>query len=154
MNLLLTRYSDNGNSTQGIMHIMEKSKIRFLNYTLEDEFREVKIMHETCIPTGLYEIKQRKVLSPKTKRYRAKFNWFDWHLELQNVEGFENIYIHLGNKETDTSGCILVSDTANNNTVNDAFNGSSTVAFERFYNMVKDELKEGSKVFIRIRTLD
>ena len=28
-------------------------------YTLEDEKREVKVMHETRIPEGLYEIKLR-----------------------------------------------------------------------------------------------
>ena len=153
LNLILQRYSDNGDSTQGLLHLIDNNSLSFLNYTLEDEFREVKVKGETCIPNGLYEVKQRKVLSPMTERYRNKYDWFDWHLELQNVEGFQNIYIHIGNKDEDTDGCILVQDNANNNTVKDGFNGSSLPAFERLYNLVRSELNDGGKVFIRIRKI-
>ena len=151
LNLILQRYSDNGDSTQGLLHVIDNNNLQFLNYTLEDEFREVKVKGETCIPNGLYEIKQRKVLSPMTESYRNKYDWFDWHLELQNVEGFQNIYIHIGNKDEDTDGCILVQDNANNNTVKDGFNGSSLPAFERLYNLIRTELNNGLKVFIRVR---
>lgn len=153
LNLILQRYSDNGDSTQGLLHAIEGNSLRFLNYTLEDEFREVKIKGETCIPNGLYEVTQRKVLSPMTKHYRTRFAWFDWHLELQGVEGFEHIYIHVGNKDENTDGCILVQDNANNNTVTKGFNGSSVPAFERLYNLIRAELNNGSKVFIRVRKI-
>lgn len=153
LNLILQRYSDNGDSTQGLLHVVDGNGLRFLNYTLEDEFREVKKKGETCISNGLYEICQRKVLSPMTKHYRSRFNWFDWHLELQNVEGFENVYIHVGNKETDSDGCILVQDNANNNTIGKGFNGSSVPAFERLYNLIRTDLNNGLKVFIRVRKI-
>ncbi len=151
LNLILQRYSDNGDSTQGLLHVIDNNSLLFLNYTLEDEFREVKVKGETCIPNGLYEIAQRKVLSPMTERYRRKYKWFDWHLELQNVESFQNIYIHIGNKDEDTDGCILVQDNANNNTIKGGFNGSSLPAFERLYNLIRTELNNGLKVFIRVR---
>ena len=151
LNLILTRYSDNGNSTQGLLHAIDNNDLRFLNYTLEDESRPVKVKHETCIPSGLYEVLQRKETTPMTEKYRRKFDWFDYHLELQNVEGFSGIYIHIGNKDTDSSGCVLVQDQANNNTIGKGFNGSSTPAFERLYNLVRSELNCGGKVFIQIR---
>jgi len=153
LNLLLQRYSDNGNSTQGLMHKIDNNKLEFLNYSLEDEHREVKIKGETCIPAGLYEVKQRKVLTGMTERYRAKYNWFDWHLELQNVEGFKYIYIHSGNKESQTDGCILVQDNANNNMIGSGFNSSSAPAFERIYHTIREELNDDGKVFIRIRDI-
>lgn len=154
LNLLLQRYSDNGNSTQGLLFELENNDLKFLNYTLEDENREVKIKGETCIPDGLYEIKFRKVLSPKTESYRNKFDWFTWHLEVQDVEGFEHIYIHIGNTEKDTDGCILVQDTANNNQIKKGFNGESTPAFKRFYNKLKRVLEEGERVYIQVRDIE
>jgi len=153
LNLILQRYSDNGDSTQGLLHLIENNNLRFLNYTLEDEHREVKIKGETCVPSGLYEVKQRKALSPMTERYRGRYSWFDWHLELQDVEGFQNIYIHIGNKDEDTDGCILVQDQANNNMIGKGFNSSSAPAFERLYNLIRSELNDGGKVFIRIRDI-
>lgn len=153
LNLILTRYSDNGNSTQGLLHSIDNNSLMFLNYTLEDEHREVKIKGETCVPSGLYEVKQRQVLSDMTKDYRERYKWFDWHLELQDVEGFNYVYMHVGNKESHTDGCILVQDQANNNTVSKGFNGSSAPAFERLYNSVRSELNDGGKVFIRIRDI-
>lgn len=154
ISLILTRYSDNGNSTQGLLHVIDNNDLKFLNYTLEDEHRSVKVMHETCIPSGLYEVLQRKEITPMTERYRSKFDWFDFHLEIQNVEGFSGIYIHIGNKDEDTSGCVLVADNANNNTIKKGFNSSSTPAFERLYDLVRSELNNGGKVFIQIRDIE
>ena len=46
-------------------------------YTLEDEYRDVKVMHETCIPEGEYEIKLRTeggFHNRYLKRYGADFH--------------------------------------------------------------------------------
>ena len=154
LNLILHRYSDNGNSTQGLLFNRDNAKMEFLNYTLEDEQREVKVRGETCIPSGLYEVKFRQVLSDKTKSYRGLFSWFSWHLHLQDVTGFKYVYIHIGNDEKDTDGCILVQDAANNNQVKDGFNGSSRSAFKRLYEQVSEELNNGNKVFIKVKDIN
>ena len=41
-------------------------------YTLEDEYRDVKVMGETCIPEGTYDVKFRKE-GGFHSRYSAKY---------------------------------------------------------------------------------
>lgn len=103
MNYTLKRISDNGKSTIGYL-----SADKFKCFTLEDEYREEKVKRETRIPAGRYRVKLKRVLTGLTKKYREKHPWFTWHLELQNVPNFTSIYIHVGNFETQTEGCILV----------------------------------------------
>ena len=67
--------------------------------TLEDELREQKLMHETAIPAGRYELEF--VDSPR---------FGPQSIGLLDVAGFTNILIHAGNRDTDTSGCIIVGD--------------------------------------------
>lgn len=77
-------------------------------HTLEDEYREKKVAGETRIPAGAYEIKLRTD-SPMAEKYRERYG--DWHegmLWLQDVPGFEWIYIHAGNTPDHTEGCIIV----------------------------------------------
>lgn len=146
----LQRYSDNGNSTQGLLMILDNVKPVFKCYVLEDEYREEKVIGETRIDAGLYEIKKRQELTPLTKRYREKFDWFDYHLELQAVPRHDFIYIHIGNDEKDTAGCLLVQDKANNNTIEEGFNSSSTPAFKRIYLEISRRLDQGNRVFLRV----
>lgn len=76
-------------------------------FTCEDERRKVKVPGETCIPPGTYEVKLRTD-SAKFQKYYDRFP--DFHrgmLWLQDVPEFEFIYIHVGNKESHTDGCIL-----------------------------------------------
>ena len=143
----LFRYSDNGDSTQGLLFIDKE----FFCYTLEDEHRDKKVKSETRIPSGLYDVEHRKVLSPMTEKYRNRFDWFSYHLQIKDVENFTNVYIHLGNKDEDTDGCILVSDAVTkNHKQGEAFNGSSTPAFKRLYKKVSKELKQGGQVQILV----
>ena len=69
----------------------------FLCDTLEDKVREVKIMHQTAIPAGRYEV--IVTMSPKFRRELPR---------IVDVPGFTGILIHAGNSINDTSGCILV----------------------------------------------
>lgn len=153
MKIQLNRYSDNGQSTQGLMFLVNQQALNFMNYTLEDESREIKIKGETCIPEGLYEVGFNENVTPMTKKYRKKFSWFTYHLHIKNVPGFEWIYIHVGNTEKDSDGCVLVQDQANNNQIENGFNGSSTSAYTRLYTMVADAVMNGEKVFIEIRDI-
>ena len=80
----------------------------FAGFTVEDEHRDVKVAGETRIPAGTYEIKVRPE-GGMHQRYTEKFG--DRHrgmIWLQDVPGFEWIYIHIGNTADHSSGCILV----------------------------------------------
>lgn len=150
MKLKLLRYSDNGKSTLGLMFIDGI----FSAYCLEDQYQDKKVSGETRIPAGTYKVDFRKVESEKTLKYRKQFNWFAWHLMLQDVPGFKYVYIHKGNKESHTDGCILVADTTNNNKYEPGFIGKSTQAFERIYKKISDELIKNSGVNIKIIDYD
>lgn len=150
----LQRLNDDGDSTIGYMTTDGK----FQCYTLEDEWRVVKVKGDTRIPAGTYEIKKREVLSGLTKKYRAKYGWFDYHLELQDVPNFDYVYVHIGNDDDDTDACILVGNTQTSNRGDsDGFIGNSTDAYRDYYQKTSAALDVGEKVFIEIKdeiTLD
>lgn len=143
----LLRYNDNGESTLGLFFINKK----FQCYTLEDEQRTEKVAGDTRIDAGIYEVKFREVMSPKTIEYRKKYPWFTWHLEVTGVPKFDYVYIHIGNKDDHTDACVLVADTANNNSLSDGFIGSSAPAYERIYKIITPALKANERVFIHIK---
>lgn len=139
---ILQRYSDDTASTLGLLLLDHK----LLAYTLEDERRETKVKGETRIPAGTYNLYLLKQVTPLTERYRARFNWFQWHICLAEVPGFSNVYIHVGNTDRDTDGCILLGDTTNNNVQGDGFIGGSVNAYQRFYLDLAPYLYEHSAV--------
>jgi hypothetical protein len=140
MNLILRRLRNNGGTTIGQL------KDGFINMlTLEDEPREVKVMGETRIPAGTFEIKERKIISPKTEHYRKKYHWFNYHLMLQDVPGFNYVYIHIGNDDDDTEGCILVGEKEAYWKIE-----QSTSAFTRLYHYIMGAITAGERVFISI----
>lgn len=104
MLLELERFAKGNSTTAGRLFIDNT----FVCYTLEDSVRAEKIMHKTAIWQGFYELELHRVKTPMTERYRQRFDWFHWHLKLKDVPEFENVYIHIGNKHTDSSGCVLV----------------------------------------------
>jgi len=120
----------------------------FAGFTCEDEFRLVKVPKETRIPAGRYEIKLRKH-SDMLERYEAKFGpWHTGMLWLQDVPNFEWIYIHIGNTERHTAGCILVGD--------GAMTGSemriiqSTECYRRLALRMIPHIDHGDRAFITI----
>jgi|TARA_R110000787_G_scaffold261836_1_gene367175 hypothetical protein len=147
MNIKLIRYSDGGDSTLGLIFIDDY----FNGYTLEDEARKVKVAGETRIPPGSYEIKFRaEPASKMNQRYQNKYAWFKWHLWLQDVPGFEWIYIHQGTNDEHTDGCILVGDATNNNVTRAGKLGGSPTAYKRIYLKISAALESGEKVFIKV----
>lgn len=151
MNLLLQRFSDNGKSTLGLL--IHKEEMKFLNFVLEDEFRSEKVKGETRIPAGYYELKIRKDDTPLTLRHRQYYGtWFKYHIEVSNVPNFTGIYIHAGNDETDTDGCLLIGNTISNHHIvlKDPL-VSSIDGTRRVYALVYPHLEAGHKAFIEIR---
>lgn len=113
-------------------------------YTLEDEFRDVKVKGETRIPKGTYVIKLRKE-GGFHQRYLKRFGK-DFHkgmMHVTNVPGFEYILIHIGNTEKDTAGCVLVGATRD---IVKGTIGGSEVAYRRLYPKVLKALQAGNEV--------
>lgn len=150
MKIHLLRYSPQDDDTLGLLFIDAK----FACYTLEDEPREVKVPGETCIPVGTYRIDLRTD-GLMTRRYAKKFP--DMHrgmLHLQDVPGFEYVYIHYGNHEGQTDGCILVGDTAQQNVTERGFVGAAVAAYRRIYQPICDAIMVGEKVSITVENLE
>lgn len=149
MKLRLLRYSDNGESTLGLLFINDV----FFCYTLEDEKRDEKVKGETRIPEGLYKIKYRKEGGFHNK-YKKRFpGLHKGMLHLQNIPGFEYILIHCGNTDDDTAGCILVGNVINNNKVDDGYLAKSSDAYKALYKVVSTELDKGKIVSILIEDI-
>lgn len=150
MKLKLLRFNDNGDSTNGLLF-----NDGFACYTLEDEGRQKKVYGETRIPCGTYKIGFRKV-GGFHQRYSEIFS--DIHhgmLELLDVPGFKYILIHCGNDDEDTSGCILVGDTQENNSQKkDGFIGKSRKAYKRIYPPIAEALLSGEEVTIEVCNID
>lgn len=155
MNFILQRFSDNRKSTLGILLKKlahgEAQKTILQCYTLEDESREAKISGETRIPAGKYELLIQPADTPLTLRYRAKYSWFKNHIEIKNVPGFKGIYIHIGNYDSNSDGCVLLGDSADNNSISEGMISNSTAAFKRFYDSVHTHLAAGGRASIDIR---
>lgn len=144
--LKLRRYADDGQTTLGLLH----TDNHFYCYSLEDTFQVQKVAGQTRIPAGTYTISFREEESPLTKQYRDNYpDWFTYHLQLERVPGFENIYIHNGGTASDTAGCLLVSDSLN---VSDKakFLTNSRATFKKLYIFLSKELKAGKQVRIQI----
>jgi len=138
-------------ATNGMMFINGK----FECYTLEDQYQAVKVMHETCIPEGTYQIKFRKVGGFHTK-YSARYkNAHYGMLELQDVPNFKYILIHSGNTDESTSGCILTGNTQQDLDLGkDGMIGQSRNAYERMYKKVAAVLLQGKPVELEVSKIN
>ena len=111
MKLRVLRYHTTNDYTLGML-LNETDGRQFLAYTLEDEHRKEKVMGETRIPSGTYEITLRTT-GGFHGRYTKKYG--DMHkgmLWVRDVPGFEYILIHTGNTDEHTAGCLLVGDSS------------------------------------------
>ena len=99
---------------------------QLMGYGIEDEIRKVKVMHETAIPSGSYNlsltqspkfsksyyINSEGLIMPASDRdsIAAALEYAQPHplVTINNVPNFERVLIHWGNTDKDTSGCYLV----------------------------------------------
>ena len=151
MNLLLQRYSDNGNSTLGMLFQVATPKPVFKCYTLEDEHRDIKLKGQTRIPAGKYQVKLRREVTNLTKKYQEKYPWFKFHLEICNIPNFTGVYIHIGNNDGHTDGCLLVGDATVNNMIRPGVISESTNAFQRLYIELVKYLESGKTITLTIQ---
>lgn len=145
MKLQVVRTQFGRDATNGLLFIDGL----FECYTLEDQYQEVKVMHETCIPEGTYDIKFRTV-GGFHERYKKRYgNSHYGMLHLQDVPGFTYILIHAGNTDEHTSGCLIVGETQQDLDVSeDGFVGSSGNAYVKLYNKIAKQLLIGNPVTI------
>jgi len=148
MKLEVQRFSSQSNSTLGMLFDITRTP-KFLCYTLEDEFREIKVREETRIPSGTYNVTLRTE-GGFNERYTDKFgsNFNKGMLWVRDVPNFEYILIHIGNTDLDTAGCLLVGDTQKQNITKKGFIGSSTDAYKRIYPQIADTILQGEIVTI------
>ena len=149
--LALRRVYDNSDTTLGYM--LDLTEKLFLGFTCEDQ-KQIgpKLKGETRIPAGRYRITLNKSLTPKTEEYRKNYAWFVWHMMLNDVHGFTGIYIHIGNSDEDTDGCLLLGDNATNIAVYKTGRSitESKNAFERFYKKYYPLLDSDVPIYITV----
>jgi len=151
MELNLSRTKSDANSTIGELMVDWEPFCQ----TVEDAWRPKKIPKITRIPAGVYQVKFRFIsdkelkLWPEnlTNRYRDRFDWFTYHLELQGVPGFQFVYIHVGNWSTDSDGCILVGNYSGGAELKVS---NSVATFKALYLKCKNALENGEAITITI----
>ena len=141
MKITLERFTSDDNSTLGLLMVDGK----FDCFTLEDAYHEIKVAGKTRIPAGAYPVKVRTDSTSKVNQHYAnEFPGFHrGMLWLQDVPGFEWIYLHIGNVHRNTEGCILIGRGAN------ATQGAmsiqnSVIAYRAFYEAVIDAAEAGT----------
>ncbi len=152
MKLNVIRHQFGKDATNGMLFIDGV----FECYTLEDEVRDVKVMSETAIPLGTYEIKFRNIGGFDTK-YKARYGttFHKGMLELQDVPNFKYILIHTGNTDEHTAGCLLLGETQQDlDKGKDGFVGGSGDAYKKMYPKVRDALLNGEKVTIKYSNIN
>lgn len=112
----------------------------------------MKLKGETRIPKGLYELRIRREDTPLTVKHRKDYgDWFKYHIEVTGVKDFTGIYIHAGNNDSHTDGCLLLADTIGNNQIEDGQTSRSIQAVKRFYLKVYPLLERGQRTYINIQ---
>ena len=153
MKLDVIRLQFGSDATNGILLIDGV----FECFTLEDQVRDgEKVMSETAIPLGEYEVKFRTV-GGYDARYQKKYGttWHKGMLELQDVPNFKYILIHTGNTDEHTAGCLLVGETQQDlDRGKDGFVGGSGDAYKKMYPKVRDALLNGKKVTIKYSNIN
>ena len=151
MKLTVVRTQFGTDATNGLLFINGL----FECYTLEDQYQAVKVMHETCIPEGTYDIEFRKTGGFHAKYSERYKNAHYGMLHVQDVPNFTYILIHTGNSDEHTSGCLIVGETQQDLDISkDGFIGSSTVAYKKMYAKVANQLLQGKKVTIEYTTIN
>lgn len=142
MILTLHRFASLAESTLGALSIDG----RFCSFALEDQAQPVKVAGETRIPAGRYEIKLRTE-GKLHEKYAGKFTDHRGMLWLQDVPGFEWVYLHVGNNDDHTAGCILVGDVA----MAHGELAQSVQAYRRLYGQISNAILAGEPVFIEVK---
>jgi len=144
MEIKVTRFTSNDNTTLSLVSIDGK----FQCFGLEDEYRETKKAAETRIPMGLYKVRL-KPTGGLHRKYKERFDFHEGMLHVQDVPGFTDVLIHIGNTDQDTAGCLLVGRGATTNGI--IMISSSKLAYIEFYQKVIADAANGT---LKIKYVD
>ncbi len=151
MKLTVIRLGDNGDATLGAFYVNGI----FRCFTIEDqEQKGDKVMHETRVPEGRYEVRLRAE-GGFHKRYGQKYpdihkgmlcisNRPNWIIE-QDGKKFQYILIHVGNTDDHTSGCLLLNYGADSSTFRGSNSGN---AYKDIYPEIAKACEDGEEVLI------
>lgn len=156
MKLEVLRISSQEHSTNGLLFDVSNGKREFLCYTLEDQYRQIKVAGETRVPAGFYQIKFRTTGGFHKKYLETYGNKFHkGMLHITGIPGFEYILIHIGNTALDTEGCLLVGLTQTDNSlIQNGFISNSEKAYKKIYPKIAEALENGEEVWIHYIDLD
>ena len=148
--LELYRYSSNTDSTLGVMLINGN----YFCDTLEDEARVKKVSKETRLRAGVWRLQIRKEETPLTLKYRNRYSWFKYFIEIISPE-FVGTYIHNGTSDDHTDGCPLIGERESINTYTSGKLKASKKEeiMKSFYEKVMPLVEKGN-AYIRIVDLD
>lgn len=130
MKLKLVRDVFEDDCTLGVLFVDDE----MFGYTLEDKVREKKIMGETAIPAGTYDVNLTP--SPKYGRIMPL---------IKDVPGFTGVRIHAGNTKEDTEGCVLVGMKRDKKKILE-----SKIAFERLFALMQVAVQKGERISIEV----
>lgn len=148
LELLNRRISSGVEATLGTLFDVTNDP-EFICYMLEDQHNEPKVPGETRIPSGRYEIKLRTE-GGMHQRYGRRFSSFHrGMLWLQDVPDFEWVYIHTGNNDDHSEGCLLVGDGQISNVIERGQVTNSVAAYLRLYEKIQSALV-GHTVYLTI----
>jgi len=148
MRITLFRFLDNGNESIGLVFING----RFECFSLEDSNNPKE--GKPRIPEGSYILSYKKTVTPLTILYKTKYKWFKKHLELKAVKNYSDIYIHIGNDDEDTRGCILIGSSVSTSGSGDVIIEKSEAAYKSFYDRVSKRVEDKNDVIITIIDMD
>lgn len=149
---VLHRFSSADYCTLGLLHHQSAAGMRFLAFTLEDAKRDVKVMGQTRIPAGTYQIKLRTE-GGMHGRYKERFKGHVGMLWLQDVPGFEWIYLHPGNDHSHSEGCILVGNGIRENLTRNGFLSESVSGYQRVYAEMASAIQRGESVSLTVKDI-
>ena len=95
VNLLIIRETFTDKSTIGNLYLDGEWLCDTLELPWKDNQRSV-----SCIPAGQYKVRLRTARESATRDYL--------HLLIQDVPNRDYILVHIGNKSSDSRGCVLV----------------------------------------------
>lgn len=126
--IIVDRFTSDNETTVSVISLDG----HFVCFGLEDGYKRKKVAGQTRIPAGKYNVSVRR-FGGFHDRYAHRFNAFHkGMLQIDNVPGFTDILIHVGNSHRDTAGCLLVGSGCNTGSVPMALN-NSVDAYEKLY---------------------
>jgi len=146
MNLEILRYSWNEDATLGLLFVNGK----FHCDVLEDEKREIKVRGETRIPEGVYKLVIRREDTPLTIKYRQRYDFFKYHVEIAGIKNFSNVYLHPGRHSGHTLGCPLIGNRITNNRYERALLSDDVRPWKELYLNLYKHLEGGGEANIWI----